>query len=162
MGEVQAQVIQTEESLQALKVEFSNSNNVVDISEAMAYIRIFRDKAFYKLSVRAQADILKGRVRRIVVKDHGILAVEIFGRKQGMVYPFGGRGSKGGNESKGNGIDGHCGAEIRSAITSEGIENSADLENKVLKLKNPVEAENCPIRGRTGVRTGIKLVAGVR
>lgn len=158
--ELQLQVDQADESLQALNTEFSKSNNVVDVTEAMEFIKIFRDKAFDRLPVGVQADILRGRVRRIVAKELGVFAVEIFGRKQELVYVFGGNGSNGNSgldgSGYGNGIDGNCGTKIRSAIAAKGIESSEGFNIKGLKLKNPVE----PITRRASVRTGFKMVAG--
>jgi DNA invertase Pin-like site-specific DNA recombinase len=153
--EIQAQVDQSEELLQNLKSDYSKSNNVVDVSEAMEFIRIFREKAFDKQPVAAQAEILKSRVKRLIVRDNGIIAVEIFGRKQETIMDLSGNGSYGIN-GKNYGINGNCGADIRSAIAAKGAEISEVFEEKGLKLKNPVE----PITRRASVRTGFKMVAG--
>lgn len=45
------------------------------------FIEIFKNGAFEALSVSAQAEILKQRVRRIVIKEDGYFQVEIYGEK---------------------------------------------------------------------------------
>ena len=62
-----------------LKREYQESNNVVDISGAMEVVRVFREKAFDAQPVATQSEILKSRVRRIVVRENGV-HVEILGR----------------------------------------------------------------------------------
>jgi site-specific DNA recombinase len=66
-------------ALEDIKRDYDQSNNVVDISDAMEFIRVFNDGAFDAQPVAAQAEILKNRVRRIVVRDNGVY-VEVFGR----------------------------------------------------------------------------------
>ena len=59
--------------------EYRESENVVDISGAMEVVRVFREKAFDAQPVATQSEILKSRVRRIVVRENGV-HVEILGR----------------------------------------------------------------------------------
>lgn len=70
---------QTELVIVDLKREYQASNNVVDISGAMEVVRVFREKAFDAQPVAPQSEILKSRVRRIVVRENGV-HVEILGR----------------------------------------------------------------------------------
>ncbi len=65
-----------------LKREYGQADNVIDISGVMKFIEVFRTGAFDALPVAAQSEILKDRVRRIVVRDNGI-HVEIFCEKRG-------------------------------------------------------------------------------
>lgn len=70
---------QTELVIVDLKREYQASNNVVDISGAMEVVRVFREKAFDAQPVAPQSEILKSRVRRIVIRENGV-HVEILGR----------------------------------------------------------------------------------
>jgi hypothetical protein len=63
-----------------LKADYARISNVVDISNVMSILKDFREGAFDALPVAAQAEILKSRIRRIVVRENGIY-VEIFGAK---------------------------------------------------------------------------------
>jgi len=55
-----------------LKNDYEHSSNVVDISEALRLIQVFKNGAFDNLPVSAQAEILKDRIRRILVQDNGV------------------------------------------------------------------------------------------
>ena len=72
-----------------LQQDYDRVNNVVDISETMEFLREFRDGAFEAQPVAVQAEILKCRIRRIVVKPDGVY-VEIYGRKPESVLRFAG------------------------------------------------------------------------
>jgi len=77
--EISLQLEQAKVALAELNREFDQANNVVDISDAMEFLKVFREGAFDALPVSAQAEILKNRVRRIVVREDGVF-VEIYGR----------------------------------------------------------------------------------
>lgn len=64
----------------SLKQDYEHSCKVVDITEALKLIQIFKTGAFDALPVSTQAEILKERIRRIVVQEKG-LYVEFFGQK---------------------------------------------------------------------------------
>ena len=66
------------------KAEFEQDSNVVDIAEAMNHIRIFREGAFDAQPVGVQAEILKARIRRVVVRENGVY-VEIFGKPPELI-----------------------------------------------------------------------------
>ena len=78
--EISDQLFQAESSLVDLKQDFDQTSNVVDISSVWEYIRIFRENAFDAQSLAAQSEILKNRIRKIVVRADGIY-VEIYGRE---------------------------------------------------------------------------------
>ncbi len=63
-----------------LKADYDQASNVVDISCVMDWIKVFRESAFEAQSVSAQSEILKNRIRRLIVRDSGVY-VEIYGRK---------------------------------------------------------------------------------
>jgi len=71
---------QSEMGLLDLKQDYERTNNIVDISEVMEFLREFRDGAFEAQPMAAQAEILNCRIRRMIVKNDGVY-VEIFGRK---------------------------------------------------------------------------------
>ena len=71
---------QVESAIEDLKRDCAKASNVIDISSVLTFLQIFRNGAFDALPVAAQAEILKDRVRRIVVRENGVY-VEIFGRK---------------------------------------------------------------------------------
>ena len=83
--EVRDQLNQADMSLEALRAEYSNSSNVVDVSTALEFLKIFRDGAFEAQPVSVQAEILKNRIKRIVVQDNGVV-VEIYGRKPELIF----------------------------------------------------------------------------
>ena len=91
-AEVQAQLEQTEFGLGQLKTEYESRKNVVNVESAYEYLKIFRNGAFDSQPVSVQAEILRLRVRRIVVQDNGV-TVEIYGKKPEMLV-VGGSGSK--------------------------------------------------------------------
>ena len=64
----------------SLKQDYGDSCKVVDITEALKLIQIFKTGAFDALPVSTQGEILKERIRRIVVQEKG-LYVEFFGKK---------------------------------------------------------------------------------
>ena len=64
----------------SLKQDYEHSCKVVDITEALKLIQIFKTGAFDALPVSTQGEILKERIRRIVVQEKG-LYVEFFGQK---------------------------------------------------------------------------------
>ena len=77
-----------------LKADSERNSNVVDIAEAMNHMRIFREGAFDAQPVAVQAEILKSRIRRIVVRENGVY-VEVFGRTPEQVLQrLGGIGEK--------------------------------------------------------------------
>lgn len=85
--ETNGQLAQVESAILELKNDLKRSSNVVDISEIMDFLKIFREKAFDAQPISAQAEILKNRIRRIVVKSNGIY-VEIYGRSPELVFDF--------------------------------------------------------------------------
>ena len=78
--ETQARLDELNSLMIELKADYARTSNVVDISCVMSLIKDFRDGAFDALPVSAQAEILKSRIRRIVVRENGIY-IEIFGAK---------------------------------------------------------------------------------
>jgi site-specific DNA recombinase len=82
--EIKFQLEQATTALVSMKAEYERVANVVDVSEAFEYIKIFKNGAFDAQPVTVQAEILKNRVRRIVVKEDGVY-VEIYGRKPELV-----------------------------------------------------------------------------
>lgn len=64
----------------SLKQDYEHSCKVVDISEALKLIQIFKTGAFDALPMSTQAEILKERIRRVVVQENG-LYVEFFGKQ---------------------------------------------------------------------------------
>jgi hypothetical protein len=102
--ETQILLIQTEAAIEDLKRDTAETNNVVDISVALKFIQIFKNGAFDALPVAAQAEILKERVRRIVVRENGVY-VEVFGKKPEPVLNLlsgEGNGRQGNSESRSN------------------------------------------------------------
>ena len=79
-AEVQAQLEQTEIALNGLKAEYESRRNVVNAESAYEYLKIFKNGAFDSQPLSVQAEILRLRVRRIVVQEDGV-TVEIYGRK---------------------------------------------------------------------------------
>lgn len=79
-------------TIQSLKQEYEQANNVVDITKMREFVEIFKNGAFEALSVSAQAEILKERVRRIILREDGVFQVEIYGEKPGSIL----MGSEGG------------------------------------------------------------------
>jgi site-specific DNA recombinase len=82
--EVRAQLGQADMALEDLKSEFSRSSNVVDVSTAFEFLKIFRNGAFEAQPVAVQAEVLRNRIKRIIVKTDGVV-VEIYGRKPELV-----------------------------------------------------------------------------
>jgi hypothetical protein len=80
VAEVQAQLEQTEMTLAGLKAEYESRRNVVNVESAYEYLKIFKNGAFDSQPLSVQAEILRLRVRRIVVQEDGV-TVEIFGRR---------------------------------------------------------------------------------
>jgi site-specific DNA recombinase len=78
--ESQGRLDELDSLIAELKGDYARISNVVDISNVMSILKDFREGAFDALPVSAQADILKSRIRRIVVRENGIY-VEIFGAK---------------------------------------------------------------------------------
>lgn len=84
-SDVQLQLKQVEETYLLLKSEYESLKNVVDLSAAFEYLKVFRDGAFEAQPVAVQSEILKMRIRRIVMLETGVAMVEIYGRKPEMV-----------------------------------------------------------------------------
>lgn len=78
--EAQVRLDELDSVIAELRADYARISNVFDISSVMNFIREFRDGAFEALSVAAQAEILKSRIRRIVVRENGVY-IEIFGAK---------------------------------------------------------------------------------
>ena len=72
-------------SVLELKQEFERTNNVVDITEAIKMLRIFKDGAFDAQPVAAQAEILRCCIRRIVALGNGNYRVEMFGHTSEVI-----------------------------------------------------------------------------
>ena len=70
---------QAEAALGELRHDLETTSNVVDIGNVMEFIRIFRE-AFDTQPLSVQAEILRHRIRRLVVREGGIY-VEVFGGK---------------------------------------------------------------------------------
>lgn len=87
--ELQIELEQIEQGIEVLRNDYADSCNVVDISDVMELIKIFRTRAFDALNATDQSEILKGRIRRIVVKN-GKVFVEIYGGKIARDLDFGG------------------------------------------------------------------------
>lgn len=85
--ETNGQLAQVESAIIDLKNDLKRISNVVDISEVMDFLRVFREKAFDAQPISAQAEILKNRIRRIVVKSNGIY-VEIYGKSPELIFDF--------------------------------------------------------------------------
>lgn len=85
------ELAQAEIGLLDLKQDYEQTSNVVDISAMMEFLREFRDGAFEEQPVAIQAEMLKCRIRRIIVKENGVY-VEIFGRKPEPVLQMLGNG----------------------------------------------------------------------
>ncbi len=81
-------------SVLELKQEFERTNNVVDITEAIKMLRIFKDGAFDAQPVAAQAEILRCCIRRIVALGNGNYRVEIFGHTPEVILGRIGENSK--------------------------------------------------------------------
>ena len=62
-NETRQQLSQVELALEDLKRDLAQTNNVIDISGVLEFIRIFRESAFDAQPVAAQAEILKNRIR---------------------------------------------------------------------------------------------------
>ncbi len=75
----------TELALADLKLDLERTCNVIDISGVMDFIRVFREGAFDAQPVAAQTEILKNRIRRIVVRENGVYA-EYYCRKPELVW----------------------------------------------------------------------------
>ena len=92
--DLKSQLDQTTAAIVGLKQDYEHSCKVVDITEALKLIQIFKTGAFDALPVSTQAEILKERIRRIVVQENG-LYVEYFGKKPEYVSGiFDGDGKK--------------------------------------------------------------------
>lgn len=72
---------QLDSTIQSLKREFAQSNNVVDLTKMREYIEMFKNGAFDALPIAAQSEILRQRVRRIIMREDGVFQVEIYGEK---------------------------------------------------------------------------------
>lgn len=68
-----------ENAIAELAMDLANLENVIDVSEAMKFLREFREGAFDQMSLAKQSEFLKARVRKIIVKDGGVY-VEVYGR----------------------------------------------------------------------------------
>jgi hypothetical protein len=77
---VNQELVVVENAISELAMDLEASENVVDVSEAMKFLREFREGAFDSMSLAKQAEFLKCRIRKIIVKDGGVY-VEVFGRK---------------------------------------------------------------------------------
>ncbi len=85
--ETKMQLEQSVLGLAELKQDYDKANNIVDVSSVMGWIKIFREGAFEAQSVAAQTEILKNRIRRMVIRDCGVY-VEIYGKKPEPVLGF--------------------------------------------------------------------------
>lgn len=72
-------------ALADLKRDLDQTSNVIDISGVMEFIRVFRENAFDSQSLAAQTEILKNRIRRIVVREDGVY-VEYYCRQPELVW----------------------------------------------------------------------------
>ncbi len=72
-------------ALNDLNRDLDRTANVIDISGVMEYIRVFRDGGFEAQPVAVQSEILKNRIRRIVVRENGVY-VEYYCRKPELVW----------------------------------------------------------------------------
>ncbi len=91
--EVQIQLNQAEGAYLVLKAEYESRRNIVDVSAAFEFLKIFREGAFEIQPVSVQTEILRMRIRRIVVQDNGI-TVEIYGRKPELILMGSEKGQK--------------------------------------------------------------------
>ena len=80
--EAKALLSQVELAILEMKQDLARTDNVVDISGVIGLIKEFRDGAFDAQPVAAQSEILKSRVRKIVVRENGV-HIEIFGENPG-------------------------------------------------------------------------------
>jgi site-specific DNA recombinase len=80
----QVELDRAEATLLEAKRNQNLAGNVVDVSTAMEVVRVFREGAFDALPVSAKAEILKSRIRRIIVRD-SVVCVEIYG---GRIEPL--------------------------------------------------------------------------
>ena len=87
------QLSQAESALAELNLDFNKTSNVIDVSGVMEFIRVFRESAFDAQPVAAQAEILKSRIRRIVVRENGVY-VEVYGREPETILQFCDKGQK--------------------------------------------------------------------
>jgi site-specific DNA recombinase len=90
--ETKTQFEQAEMALLELRQDYDQSSNVVDISSVLELMKIFRAGAFDAQPVAAQAEILKGRIRRMIVRDGGVY-VEIYGRAPEPIMRLAGDGN---------------------------------------------------------------------
>lgn len=74
-----------ENAISELANDLEASENVVDVSEALRFLREFREGAFDSMSLAKQAEFLRGRIRKIIVKDGGVY-VEVYGRKPERLF----------------------------------------------------------------------------
>ena len=88
---VKEQLVGVESSLLELNAEYERSNNVVDVSAAFQFFKIFKDN-FESQPVAVQAEILKDYIKRIVVQESVVIA-EIYGKKQEAIPWNGGSGN---------------------------------------------------------------------
>ena len=84
IAEVQNQLSQAEGAHLVLTAEYESRRNVVDVSTAFEFLKIFREGAFDNQPVAIQTEILRMRIRRIVVQESGV-TVEIYGRKPELI-----------------------------------------------------------------------------
>lgn len=91
--EISYQLSQVENAQVDIEQDFEQTGNVVDISSVSEYVRIFREKAFNAQSLAAQVEILKNRIRRIVVRE-GFVYFEIYGREPQRVLNLSKLGQK--------------------------------------------------------------------
>lgn len=80
--ETKASLDQIQSTIDTLRDEYERLSKVVDVSAVFELMKTFRTGAFEKLDVSAQAEIIRDRVRRIVVHENGIY-VELFGEPTG-------------------------------------------------------------------------------
>lgn len=60
-------------------------SSTIDRVEPFEYLRIFKNGAFEAQDMSAQAEILRSRVRRIVIQENAAI-VEIYGRKPELLF----------------------------------------------------------------------------
>lgn len=70
---------------QSLKAEFDQANKVVDLAKLREFISVFRDGAFDSMDVSAQAEVLKQRIKRIIIREDGVFQVEVYGENPGYI-----------------------------------------------------------------------------
>lgn len=138
--EISSQLDQTTTVLGSMKEEFNRTSNIVDVATAFEHLRIFKNGAFEAQDMSAQAEILRSRVRRIVIQENAAI-VEIYGRKPELLF------------------DGKMGIESNGGENKKGlISQSSGLLKSSTSKSNGESFESLTGFSRSGVRTVFKLV----